>query len=60
MHRTFLVVWWLRCPALDSRGTGLIPGQGAKILDATWHDQKKDKRKKKKMQELKNRYIDEQ
>ena len=53
MHRTFLEVWWLRGPALDPWGMGLIPGQGTKILHATWHDPpptKKTGEKKRKLQ----------
>ena len=52
MHRTFLVVWWLRCPALDSWGMGLIPGQGTKILHATWLAPPPKKRQKKKKRKL--------
>ena len=36
----FLVVWWLRCHTSTAKGTGSIPGQGAKIPQAVWHDQK--------------------
>ena len=62
MHRTSLVVWWLRCPALDSRCRGLIPGQGTKILHATWHDppKKKAEGKKKKIAGIFFLNIDEQ
>ena len=38
---TSLVVQWLGLYASTARGTGLIPGQGTKIPQATWHGQKK-------------------
>ena len=34
--RTFLVVQWLRFHASNAEGSGLIPGQGTKMLHATW------------------------
>jgi len=36
----FLVVRWLRCHTSAAKGAGSIPGQGAKIPQAVWHDQK--------------------
>ena len=36
-----LVVQWLELPASTAGGTGLIPGQGTKILHAVQHGQKK-------------------
>ena len=42
---TSLVVQWLRLLAPNAGGMGPIPGQGTKIPHATWHDQKKKKRK---------------
>ena len=36
----FLVVRWLRCHTSTAQGAGSIPGQGAKIPQAVWHDQK--------------------
>ena len=36
----FLVVQWLRLHTLTAKGAGSIPDQGAKILQAVWHDQK--------------------
>ena len=42
---TYLVVQWLRLPASTAGGTGLIPGQGTKILHAAWRGQKKKKEK---------------
>ena len=38
---TSLVVQWLGLYASTARGTGLIPGQGTKIPQATWHGQSK-------------------
>ena len=37
---TFLVVQWLRQWAPTTRGLGLIPSWGTKILHATQHGQK--------------------
>ena len=34
---------------LNAGGEGLIPGQGPKVLHATWHSQKTKKQKKKTM-----------
>ena len=42
---TSLVVQWLRLLAPNAGGMGPIPGQGTKIPQATWRDQKKEKRK---------------
>ena len=42
---TYLVVQWLRLCSSTSGGLGSIPGQGTKISHATWHGQKKKKRK---------------
>ena len=39
---TFLAVQWLRLRASNAGGVGSIPGQGTKILLATWHSQKKE------------------
>ena len=39
-HGTFLVVQWLRLYAATAVGLDLIPGQGSKILLATWLSQK--------------------
>lgn len=36
----FLVVQWLRLHTFTAKGAGSIPGQGAKIPQAVWHDQK--------------------
>ena len=36
----FLVVQWLRLHTLTAKGAGSIPDQGAKILQAVWHDRK--------------------
>ena len=44
-----LVVWWLGLGASTPRGTGSVPGRGAKILCTTWHSQKKGKDNKKKI-----------
>ena len=38
---------WLRLYASIAKGTGSIPGQGTKVLHATGHGQKLNKRKKK-------------
>ena len=38
---TSLVVQWLGLYASTAVGTDLIPHQGTKILQATWHGQKK-------------------
>ena len=46
---TSLAVQWLRLHACTARGTGLIPGRGAKILHAV---QCSPKKKKKIIQEL--------
>ena len=48
------MVHWLGLCALTAKGLGLIPGQGTKILHAMQHEQKKKKRKKEKILELKN------
>ena len=42
-----LPVQWLGLQALTAEGPSSIPGQGTKILQATWHGQKKKKKKKK-------------
>ena len=42
---TSLAVQWLRLHTSNARGTGLIPGQGTKILQATHGVAKKKKRK---------------
>ena len=47
-RRTSLVVQWLRLNDFTSGGTGLIPGQGTKILYAVQHGQKGKKKKFKK------------
>lgn len=36
----FLVVQWLRHHTFAAKGPGSIPGQGVKILQAVWRDQK--------------------
>ena len=41
---TSLVVQWLRLHAPSAGGTDSIPGQGTKILHATWRGQKKSGR----------------
>ena len=46
MFGASLAVQWLRLRASTAGGTGLIPGQGTKILHAMWHGQKKQKNKK--------------
>ena len=38
-----LLVQWLARHASTAGGTSLIRGQGTKILQATWHGQKKKK-----------------
>ena len=43
-----LAVHWLGLWASTAGGPGLIPGQGTKVLQATWRGRKKKKRKKKK------------
>ena len=35
------MVQWLGLCAFTSKGLGSIPGQGTKILQGAWHDQKK-------------------
>ena len=40
-----LVVQWLELHAFPVQGLGLIPGQGAKILQSLWHSQKKKKKR---------------
>ena len=40
---TSLVVQWLRLYAPTAEGMGSIPGQGTKVLHATWYRQKKQK-----------------
>jgi len=40
---TSLVVQCLRLHIFTAGGTGSNPGQGTKILHATWHSQKKKK-----------------
>ena len=42
---TSLAVQWLRPHTSNTRGTGLIPGQGTKILQATHGVAKKKKKK---------------
>ena len=42
-RETSLVVWWLGLCTSIIGGMGSIPGQGTKILHATWHDLKKNK-----------------
>lgn len=37
MVETSLAVWWLTFHASTAGGAGLIPGWGAKILDAVQH-----------------------
>ena len=44
--RTSLAVQWFRLCASTAGDVGSIPGLGTKILYATWHSQKKKKRKK--------------
>ena len=41
---TSLVVQCLRLHIFTAGGTGSNPGQGTKILHATWHSQKKKKK----------------
>ena len=50
--RTSLGVRWLRLCTSTAGGTGLILGQGTKILHATWHGQKIKKKKDKKKKSL--------
>ena len=38
---TSLVVQWLGLGAFTAKGPSSIPGQGTKIAQAVWHDQKK-------------------
>ena len=38
--RTSLVAQWLRFWASRAKSMGSIPGQGAKIPHAVWHNQK--------------------
>ena len=38
--RTPLIVQWLRLQAFNTRGMGLITGQGTKIPHAVWRGQK--------------------
>ena len=45
---TSLVVQCLRLHIFTAGGTGSNPGQGTKILHATWHSQKKKTTKKSK------------
>ena len=40
---TSLVVQWLRLPAPNAEGMGLIPGQGTKILHGAGWDQREKK-----------------
>ena len=35
-----LAVWWLGFHVPNAWGTGLIPGQGTKVLYVTWHTPK--------------------
>ena len=37
----------VKAPPFDARDMGLIPGQGTKILCATWHSWREKKKKKK-------------
>ena len=46
MPENFLEVQWLGPGALTTRGLDLIPCRGTKILQASWHGQKKTKNKK--------------
>ena len=39
------MVQWLRLCTSMARDTGLVPGQGIKILHAEWHGQKGGKKK---------------
>ena len=43
---TSLAVQWLRLHTSNARGTGLIPGQGTKILQATHGVAKKKKKER--------------
>ena len=43
---TFSMVQWLRLHAFPARGTGLIPGQGTKILHAVLHNNNNNKKDK--------------
>ena len=38
----FLAVQWLGLLAFTAEGSGSVPGQGTKILQAMWHSQKKN------------------
>ena len=38
-----LLVQWLALSALTAEGLGSIPGQGTRIPQATWHNQRKRK-----------------
>ena len=40
------MVQWLGLHASTAGGTGLMPGQGTKILQVTWQGQKKKKKKR--------------
>ena len=42
------MVQWLRLHDSTAGSTGLIPGQGTKILQAAWHSQRKKKKKERK------------
>ena len=42
-----MAVQWLGRCASTAGGMGLIPGEGTKILHATWSGQKKEKKRKK-------------
>ena len=48
INREFLVVQWLGLCAFTAEGMGSIPGQGTKILQAVWCDQKEKEHDKQK------------
>ena len=47
---TSLAVQWSEHHAFTAEGTSSVPGQGAKVLQAVQHSQKKKKEKEKKVQ----------
>ena len=42
-----MAVWWLRLHSFTVEGMGLNPGQGTKILHATWQKERKKEEKRK-------------
>ena len=44
--RNSLAVQWLGLSTSTAEGPGLIPGQGNKIPQATWHSQKRERERK--------------